>query len=195
MKGTCSLAFVAVFLSNVASGGDLSIVSQDLSWSPTTEPSPQLFIEINNDTGTEDLLLAWELMLEIVPDENATGTVEFMSAGEPLDYLFPSGSTGIAPEFIGPSDTIGPLGDAYFLGVIVPARPEPGRNLLQIDFVASPDAAGEFDIFVVADEQGSSSWYSSDFAPRVYLDMPFGGEPVNVGSVWVVSEPSSIVLL
>lgn len=195
MKEICSFTLIALFLANVASGGDLSISGQDLSWSPTTEPSPRLFIEINNDTGTGDLLLAWELTLEIVPDVNATGSVQFMSASKPPDYLFPDGSTGIGPPFSGPSDTIGPLGDGYFLGVIVPSDPSPGRNLVQVDFVASSDADGGFDILAVPDEHGSSSWYSSDFAPRAYLEIPFGGGPVNVGSVLIVSEPSSVVLL
>ena len=202
MKGTCSLVVVAVFLSTVVSAGDLRIVGQNLSWSPTTQLSPQYLFGVENISGTDDPLSAWQLRIKIVPDENATGLVEFNSATEPPDYLLADRSIGIVVAFFGPPNTVGLMGDddQFFFGVEVPPS---GTNLLRVDFAASPDALGRFDIVVLPHQPGveeGTAWFylnldTFEVETRDFENIPFGGGPLTVGSVTVVPEPSTIVLL
>ena len=50
----------------------LTISGQDLNWDPTSQPSPQFTVGIANG-GDTDLLIAWSVLVEIVPVGSASG--------------------------------------------------------------------------------------------------------------------------
>jgi hypothetical protein len=154
-----------------------------------------MVIGIDNTTGISDVLYGWQLGLEIVPQSGATGSLRFKTAALPdAAYLLDGRSDGLTPAFSGPADTIKIIGDtdSLFSGVSVPPS---GKNLLQLDFDALPGSFGLFYIKAVPDLFNGCNWFSGDFSARDYVNVPFSGGSVILGSVNVVPEPSLAVLL
>ena len=177
-----------------ADAWQLRVTGENLVWSRNT-PSPAHFVGIENPTASADPLFAWSLGLTITPDPAATGLLEFAGATFPDDYLLDGRSGGLVPAFSGPSTSISPIGDSdsLFTGIIVPAT---GKNLLATTFTASLDAAGTFYISAIPDEFTGSNWFSSDFQNvREFQNVSFGGGPVVIGSVTIVPEPSTMLLV
>ncbi|MEX2112999.1 MAG: hypothetical protein WD845_07420 [Pirellulales bacterium] len=187
---------VALLLSTLCRNVDawqLTITGQHHIWN-SVDPSATHVVGIENPGASTDPLFAWSLGLEIVPDASATGTLEFASATVPNEYLLAGRSGGLIPPFAGPSTSIAPIGDsdALFTGILVPGT---GKSLLASTFVASPDAQGLFRIFAVGDPFTGSNWFSSDFQnTRSFANAPFTGGPVEIGSITIVPEPSSLLL-
>jgi hypothetical protein len=90
------------------------------------------------------------------------------------------------------------INDLSLFGAGVP--PAPGANLLEIDFLASADASGRFDVAVIPGEAWSL-WNPADFTSRDFVNVPFDGQdPVTIGSVTiggtaVIPEPSSLAVM
>lgn len=197
MRNLSVLAVMLVAKSAIA--GDLGIIGDNLTWASPTDPSPQFLFRIYNETGTADELFGWQLSIEVIPSVTATGTVQIHSAVAPDDYILAAGSTGIWPPSFPPATRVDWINDLSLFGAGVP--PAPGANLLKIDFLAFPDAAGRFDVAVIPGEF-SSNWLSAGFFPtRDFVNVPFDGQdPVTVGSVTiggtaVIPEPSSLAVI
>jgi len=155
---------------------------------------------------------AWQMVCTLIPIDGATG-VRFKSASQPSGYVFdevlnsfidnteydsvtgyPTASGSIGP-IIGWTDS----GE----GIEVPAE---GKNLLQLELAVSATAKGRFDIAVLPDadlDNGDnetvtvgSCWYTyADSGRWAFEGMAFGGDPVVIGSVSIIPEPSSAWLL
>ncbi len=177
-----------------AAAGDLSLSGGDFVWNPQQTASPEFVVGVANTSGTTDPLIAWQLGLEILPAPGATGTLQFNSADYPANYLLAGRSGGLTPTFAGPASSITVISDSdsQLVGLIVPVS---GTALLETDFVATPGTQGLFQLAVVPDEFQGASWFSSDFAARDFANVPFGGGPVIIGTVTVVPEPTSLVLI
>lgn len=188
---------VAIVLSGfpaIIHAWQLNLTGQDYTWNPV-DPSPTHIVGIENPGGSTDPMFAWSLGLLITADASAIGSLEFVSATLPADYLLDGRSDGLSPAFVGPTASIAPIGDtdSLFTGIVVPGT---GKNLLATSFVASPDANGIFYISAVPDEFTGANWFSSDFEnARDFGNVPFGGGPVVIGSITVVPEPSSLRLI
>jgi hypothetical protein len=192
-NASCALLTILFFVvaSRPASSSTLDVSGGDLLWN-TDNTSPTMTFTISNQ-GTSDQLYGWQLGLVIVPD-GATGELQFDSASLPAtDYLLEGRSDGLFPAFAGPDDTISLIGDtdSDFSGIDVLAAWTP---LLQVDFIASPDAVGRFNVALIPGEF-NGAWYSSDFSARPYGNASFTGGDQVIGSVTLVPEPRALMLL
>lgn len=196
MRFSTTVLVVALVLSGLSgsvSAWQLNLTGQHHVWNPV-DPSPTHFVGIENPGGSIDPLFAWSLGLQITPDPSALGSVSFAGASVPINYLLAGRSGGVTPAFAGPASSIEPIGDtdSMFTGIVVPGA---GKNLLATTFVASPDAEGLFRIFAVPDQFTGANWFSSDFLnARDFENVPFDGEPVEIGSIMIVPEPSTVLL-
>ena len=179
-------AVVMVFVvATVTAAQHLSITGEDLQWNPLTDPPLLMTFGVENTTGTSDLLFAWQMGLEIIPDAAASGTLLFSSAMLPSDYLLEGRSGGLTPAFTGPSTVLPVIGDtdSAFTGVAVPTS---GKNLLAVAFDVDPGTSGLFYVRAVPDMFNGCAWFSDDFNAREFMNVPFGGGSVVIGSVTVV---------
>ena len=109
-------------------------------------------------------VLIWQLGLEILPSDEATGTVGFLMANEPTDYLFAGSSTPMSfpslPQPVPPStldisdaNILAPSGTALLFGNPI--------NVIDLLFEFSNDAEGVFQLVLApfsTSPIGSSSW-------------------------------------
>ena len=209
LRGAAVVVLVGIASSSMAD--DLRVVGGDVVWADAEQPLNYIF-GVENVTVPPELpetMAGWALSLALQPDVEALGTVEFRSIAIPPDYVFEGVLTfglrsefGYAPEF-SQGTSVNLVGDVAPGGVTVPAT---GRNLLQLELVASPDAQGRFDILATPnDSQASflsywtsiSSSTSPTISDRYYLNVPSDGGPVVVGSVRIgeVPEPATWVML
>ena len=182
----------------------LAISGQNLpTWDPSSQPSPTFTVGIQNLSDT-DLLIAWQVELEIVPVGAASG-LSFASVSMPTsNYSLGSNSDGFVGTINNPTSLVA-FDTAYNEGpVSVPAS---GDNLLSATFSAAPGAQGTFNIVAIPDALTGSYWYSSDvgetnFNQYAFSNVPFGtNDPpvvigvVSLGVAATVPEPQSAVLL
>jgi hypothetical protein len=171
-----------------------SPVVHDIQWNPASS-SPVMVFGIENATSPPiDRLYGWQLGLEIVPGPGATGTLRFKTATVPDSYVL-AGLTGGPTPLSAPAATIPVIGDAdlvQFTGALVASS---GKNFLKVDFDVLPGTSGLFFIRAVPDLINGSNWYSGDFTARDFENVPFGGGAVSLGSVNIVPEPSTVILL
>jgi len=199
---------VLAALSGVGTAQDLGLDGDDVNWASPGDPSPEFLFRIYNDTGTSDQLSGWQLSIEVIPSPTATGTVQINSVTAPDDYIL-TGSLGILVPPVLPATRVVGIHDLSFAGADVP--PPPGGELLELGFLASPDAAGRFDVAAIPGEF-STNWLFIDFQPpplppdpdfytREFVNVPFNSpDAVTIGSVTigatsVVPEPSSLALM
>jgi hypothetical protein len=186
---------VALWLAHAAYAvGNLKLVGDEIVTTAGIDLCPYMIHAINTDASDPVTLAGWQLTCQIVPAPGATGSVNFVSASQPVSgYIFDGVSSSFGPAGpIDPSVTIGPIfgftdpaEDDSVVGVTVPAL---GANLLQLGLTISSDAKGRFDIAVVPDEAIQGDYMGG---------MPFGGVPpvlVPIGYV-IVPEPASLILL
>lgn len=195
-----SATILVLAMGQFSTAGDLIVSGNHLNWASPADPSPPFVFRLVNHTGTTDELAGWQLSIEVIPAAAATGTVQVDSVAAPDAYLLAAGSSAIATPTSLPAARVESINDLSFFGAAVP--PSPGGSLLQIGFVASSDASGQFDVAVIPGEF-NSAWFSSDFQTRDFVNVPFNGPgPVTVGSVSigdiggaVVPEPSSLFIM
>jgi hypothetical protein len=199
MKRCVAAVLLAVAFVSPARADSLTISGQNLSWGGSGV-SPTFTVGIENLTSpATDQLFAWQLGLLIVPEASATGTLKFLTATLPSNYVLAGKTTtGLLPAFSGPSTSISPfIGDATSdpTGVVVPAS---GDNLLAVTFTASSNAKGFFDIFAVPGVQ-ASTWFDQNFNQRDFANVPSTGGNVQIGTMDIgqasIPEPQSVVLL
>lgn len=187
------ILFVALALSvSPAFAEHLTLTGQDLSWNPA-DPSPVFTVGVENSDGTTDRMLAWSLGLEIVPTGGAVGNVQFaqfITPASPGSYLLDGDSAGVFTLASFPSTSIAPIGDNTnsATGVAIPAT---GKFLLQVNFLASSDALGTFDIFVHADEFTGAYWNGLTLETESFLNVLLPSGSTKIGQVTVVPEPAT----
>ena len=171
-----------------------------LTMSAGTTSGPML-VNVVSDNPPNDVMSAWNLQLQIIPDSGASGTLTFQDpstgvAPVPSNYIFGSNGLGIAATNGGSTLNANDFFDpAVGLGVPVPGSP--GANLLQMDFLASSNASGLFGIYAVEGEPGTL-WNDANLNPQFFTNVPDGTGLVRIGEVLIpqsVPEPSSLGLL
>jgi hypothetical protein len=164
--------------------------------------SGQAFASVVSDNPPSDVMAGWQFKLEISP-EGASGTLMLQdpatgTPANPTNYVFGTNGVGIAATNSG---NVLSANDFYFdqsgmtTGAIVPGSS--GANLLQVDFLASPDASGLFGIYAV-EGSGNTVWTDSSFTTQFFTNVPDGTDAVLIGEVMVtgavVSVPESSML-
>ena len=193
MRKKCAIAiFATVFMTESVAAGPLRVTGETgLVWNPETEVSPVHTFRIAEDEpqGLAEPVFLWQLALLISPDPSATGSVLFRTASIPTDYLFGPLSLGLSPQLVVPTAEIPVIADssADFPGAIVPAA---GANLLDVDFEASQDASGLFNILVQPFKTpfDGSGWISGSFSDQSFADLTEFDQPLIVGTIFISSE-------
>lgn len=155
--------------------------------------------------GPFDSLSAWQTTLLVAPTVGTSGTVKFNSASAAsTNYVF-----GVPQLFFDATisttsttdDTLVGFDTQLVVGVAIPAA---GVNLLDVDFSASPDASGTFQILAL-DAASQTEWIDANlFFPgfHTFSNVPPGtGAGVVIGELFVppvaalvVPEPASLML-
>ena len=194
------------FLSADASRGlaDIVLTTDSSSSSPLTvaagADSGPLALSTSSDNPPNDIVSAWNVGLEILPDAGTSGTLTFLSPmtgspPAPPNYIFGANGLGIAVTNQGNQLTANDFFDPSIgVGAAVPAPP--GANLLLLTFSASADASGLFGIYAI---QGSATteWTNANMSTQFFANVPDGTGLVRIGDVLVstVPEPSSFCIL
>ncbi len=190
---TCA-AIVALFATNLCAD-EITLGTSDLVTMNPGTISSTIQITINNNVNPDppaDFMTGWQFGLLIVADAGAVGSVTFNSpltgpASNPANYIFQSTTSfGIAATNSGVGmlafDFEFPLG----AGIEVPVA---GANLLDVNFLATPGAAGTFGIFALGDP-GQTEWTDALFGAREYINVPNGaGLRTRIGQITVIPEP------
>jgi hypothetical protein len=176
-----------------------------------TSPNP-LTMTAGTTSGTMDVTItesgsdtisAWQFELEIIPSGGATGTLTFKdpasgSPPPPTNYVFGGEGVGIAATNTGSTLSAndfwgGPGNGATVLdgGTV---------NLLAMDFLASSNASGTFNIVAVKGT-GNTIWNDGTDTQQFFSNVPSGTGTVLIGNVIVtpsaptVPEPGSWALM
>ena len=125
-------------------------------------------INLKNDESTPQSLAVWFISLEVVADAASTGSIQFASVSQPLDY-FLIGATPFGPQLVigGPPPTAhASFSDAALLSPIgVEAAGNATVSLFDLHLSVSPDALGKFQIVMFpfdGPQPSSSSWSTGD---------------------------------
>ncbi len=173
----------------------------DLQWDPPSEPSPRFVVRARGSGPSGTLVNTWALKLTLEPAPSASGVLKFNSISVPSNYIFESGSLGMFPPTINPDTVVGPITDFSFVNgsfssVEVPTA---GKSLLSLDFL-SESAHGLFRVMAVPAPFTGSNWADDAFNVQQFANVPFGGGPVEIGSVrvtpatTVIPEPTTFLI-
>jgi hypothetical protein len=165
--------------------------------------SGMMLVNVVSDNPPNDVMAAWNLQLEIVPNSGATGTLTFQdpvsgTPANPSNYVFGSNGLGIAVSNGGSILSANDFFDPTIAsGASVPGVP--GANLLSLDFLASSNASGLFGIFAV-EGAAFTQWSDANLTTQFFTNVPDGAGVVQIGEVLItqaqsVPEPSSLVLI
>lgn len=194
---------LALFLvSPVARAANITLVTDASIGAPLTmlpgATSDEMLLSVQNDTfpnSEGDFLSGYQVVLQIVPQATASGTLTFATPftgsglAEPTNYVFSA-----VDHFGLDADNSGTelfLFDLVLLtsGVDIPTSP--GNSIALITFLASADAQGLFEIVAIPGV-ANSGWTNDFFSGQQFANVPFMGGPVVIGQVWVVPEPSCL---
>lgn len=177
---------------------NLQIVGEEVKVAGS-ESSCWITLGIEN-TGTQNSLLSWQVVLQIVPVGNAPSNAFFNDLPMPADYtpihyVFDDSSFGIGRSDVTPHVTS--FSDMVLNGVEVPSS---GKNLLRLN-LTSPDAVGTYDI-VLAPYSGpetGSYWLDNYWGAHAFDVAPPPERPDDVVATVVFSAipepPSGLMLL
>ena len=202
-----SLACLCLLTTNARAGVTLSTSNPPgtpLSMEANST-SGLMFVTVTSDNPPNDIMAAWNFQLMIVADSGATGTLMFQDPAtmfplDPSNYIFGSNGYGIMATNLGTQLS---ANDFFFNPGVGTGSPVPGTsaaNLLQMDFLASPNASGVFGIYAL-EGSGNTQWNSNDanFTQQFFTNVPEGTGMVRIGEVSVagqaVPEPSSVGML
>ena len=155
-------------------------------------PPPGPVLQVVNDSGTAAVVLSWQLQLELRPLPGAQGDLLFESIGTPPDSLF-GNMPGPTSDLTTASSTILAFDQdtTGFNGEPVPDQS--ARNIVQLNLVATPNAAGSFQLIMPEFDGGSpevgSSWLPVDgFEPVGFENASASAFPgfVLVGTINVI---------
>jgi len=145
------------------------IVTYDESLQSSFEP----ILQVVNNSEVGVLILSWQLELEIRPLSGAQGELSFHSAHAPPSSLFGQ-EPGPTSDLTSPADHVLAFDadTAEFDGEEVPAHT--ARNILQLTMIATPNAAGTFQLvmpeFDAENPENGSSWFEADGFQPVAFD-------------------------
>jgi len=176
-RGVCfsllllSLPVSSALALSIHYGGIDSSMPFELAYQDVQTPL-EIVLQIANDSDTTASVLAWQVDLPLRALGGAQGTLLFYDVAAPPDPLFDqTAEPQSEPELPPPSDRIfvqdGNM--AEFEGEPVPQQS--ARNILLLTLVASPDAAGAFQLIMptINDPEADSSWFdSNEFAPKAF---------------------------
>jgi hypothetical protein len=173
-------------------------VGSPLTMSPGSTSGLMSVIATSNNPPN-DVMAAWGFALMIVPATGDTGVLTFQdpatgTPANPPNYIFGTHGLGISVTNGGASLSANDFFDpAFGSGVATTVG-----NLLQVDFHATPNAAGLFGIYAL-EGAANTSWTDSNFSTQLFANVPDGTGMVHLGDVLVVPasipEPSSLVLI
>jgi hypothetical protein len=164
--------------------------------------SGPMFANVVSDNPPNDVMAAWNVQLEIIPQSGGSGTLSFQDPVTgtppiPPNYIFGANGLGIAVTngggMLSANDFFDP---AVGNGAAVPGSP--GANLLQMDFVASSNASGTFGVFAV-EGAASTQWTDANLNTQFFTNVPNGTDVVQIGEVMItqansVPEPSALTM-
>jgi len=170
-----------------------------LIMSAGTTSGPML-VNVVSDNPPNDVMAAWNVQLQIIPDSGTSGTLTFQDPATgtppiPPNYVFGSNGLGIAATNGGSTLSANDFYVGTGSGSVVPGTP--GANLLQIDFLASSSASGLFGIYAV-EGVAVTQWTDGNATTQLFTNVPDGSGTVRIGDVLIpqsVAEPSSLVML
>jgi hypothetical protein len=152
-------------------------------------------LKITSNTGTA-ALMAWQLVLKVVPAEGAHGAVSIMDYAAPdANCVFSSSNITWSSESSFGSTFLDVSGDD--VGSVVSSS---GKSLIRLKLSSSSDAIGCFNIVLVPDiydDDTGSNWVSSDYTTYDFLSFVSTDQADQVvASVnFAVPEPSSNLML
>lgn len=148
---------------------------------------------------------SWALIMQVIPQPGATGTATITglissvtnpALAAPGEPLFDNAYTTNVPV----NDTI----NAYQVGIANDTNAVTtfalGQTYNAGDFTVSlsPDASGSWSIFVLNDENNTTSWLTAGGAATAFGNSAVAGEGLytstQIGTISAVPEPSSLVL-
>lgn len=183
----------------IASAASISIGGQNLVYDAIFDGPVSDFmqIELFNATPLDPTLLAsWNLSLVVAPIGGATGTLEFASPGLPSsDYILAGNSGGLILNLWTPTSlAAGDDDPSAPFGVSVPSS---GKYLFQTAFSTPDNARGTFGVYALPIGGGGfTSWGDSVGTLLEFTNLPLASvNPVLMGTVTVIPEPASVVLL
>ena len=198
------IALLIVFAPLTTRAANISLVIDSLIGGPLTmlpnTTSDELILSVQNDTfpnSIGDFLAGYQVVLQIVPQAAATGSLAFAAPvtgsglAEPANYVFNSvdhfglDATNSGNELF--------LYDLDLSATGVDVSTTPGNIIASITVLASADANGLFDIVAVPGPS-NSEWIDDFFRSRDFANVPIGGGPVVIGQILVVPEPSGLAL-
>jgi hypothetical protein len=200
------LLLSVVFLGLLAADtrADLMLFTSNPPGSPLTmsagTTSAPMFVSVVSDNPPSDVMAAWNVSLKILPDAGATGTLTFQDPAtgtppNPPNYVFDGNGLGVVATSGG---NLLSANDFYDPGVGpgAPVPGSPGANLLQMDFLASSNASGLFEIYAL-EGAALTQWTDSNATTQFFTDVPDGTGMVRIGEVLIatpqsVPEPSSL---
>ncbi len=195
-----SLAFLILLADGARAGVVLSTGNppgSPLIMGAGTTSGPML-VDVASDNAPNDIMSAWQVTLQIVPEAGATGTLTFQDPAtatppNPPGYIFGDNGMGIWAANMGSTLNA----NDFFNGAGVSVSGSPGASLLQMDFLASSDASGSFGIYAV-EGAANTQWTDSNPVNQLFTNVPDGSGLVQIGEVLIgqsVPEPSSAGLL
>lgn len=170
-----------------------------LTMAAGTTSGPML-VSVASDDPPADVMIAWNLSLEIVGEAGSTGTLTFQdpatgSPTAPAGYVFGGDGLGIAATNAGATLVANDFFDPS-VGLGVPVPGGTGASLLSLDFLATSDASGLFGIYAL-EGTGQTEWTDANFNTQLFTDVPDGTGMIQIGEVLIpqsVPEPSALVL-
>lgn len=193
-----NLVFVVGALSIIArsTSADLMIGvdgSTDIQFNPENA-APTITINIQNSSGSADLVVGWSLGLQVVPEAGAVGTLAIESATLPSsDYLFAGRSQGLSTSATFPTTSLMPIFDSDTQdGLVVSTF----ANLLSVT-LNTTDAVGKFKVVAFGNKFNGTNITKVDGQdfPTVPLDNLAFENSFELASITVVPEPSPFVFL
>jgi len=209
---SCFLLIATCFVAASLNAAAVRVVAleDEVSYQTGDSSPPAITLQLENiDAGETPTILLWQLGLEIVPADGATGSVSFLAAEEPSDYLFFADSSPMSSPMLPQPVSITSL-DISGANILAPSGTSLAfgspRNVVDLTFTVSDDAAGRFEIVLAP--FSTSPFGSSAWAPQIVLDpkdnMEFDNARAGSSSasrvvasieVLTVPEPSSFVTL
>ena len=156
-------------------------------------PGQTQVVTMTLSSTTIELITSWQLLLRVVPQPGASGTVAFAAPSEPTNYALDGVNFGLQhlhSTSASPNDQILVFdfdGRPGAPGVEVPALPD-SRNLVTLNLTASNDAVGPFSLVAVPGV-GNTEISGVTLASQEFANV-IGGAPILLSQLTAVPEPA-----
>lgn len=193
--GVIVAAIVISTASSAAHAAGLSVTMPNVTYNWAADGNPSTFIakiEVLNPSNDPTLLGGWQLDLAL-QKVGGTGTLHFDDASTTAlgaSYVMFGNTSGL---FSSVTDTsifafdLDPFGGP--LGVPVPVS---GSYFLAISFKTPDNAKGDWNLVALP---GNTLWTATDQVDRYFTNVPESGDPVVLGTIHVIPEPSALALM